>query len=89
MSHLGDSMAQYFKPNFGESDKTDITLARTPELWLDTDNTRMNDQALLDHNIQNKNMATENNPPTNKTNRAHKQNKATMFLKRKNSTNEI
>ena len=82
-------MQHFVVPNFGESDETDIMLSRTPELWLDTDNTLMSDQLLLDHDMQNKNMDTENSPPTNKMNRACKRNKATMFLERKNSANEI
>ena len=82
-------MQHFVVPNFGESDETDIMLSRTPELWLDTDNTLMSDQLLLDHDMQNKNMDAENSPPTNRMNRAHKRNKATMFLKRKNSAKEI
>ena len=65
-------MQHFVVPNFGESDETDIMLSRTPELWLDTDNTLMSDQLLLDHDMQNKNMDMENSPPTNRMNRARK-----------------
>ena len=82
-------MQHFVVPNFGESDETHIMLSRTPELWLDTDNTLMSDQLLIYHDMQNKNMDMENSPPTNRMNRARKGNKATMFLKRKNSANEI
>ena len=82
-------MQHFVVPNFGESDETHIMLSQTPELWLDTDNTRMSDQLLIYHDMQNKNMDTENSPPTNRMNGARKRNKATMFLKRKNSANEI
>ena len=63
MSHLDDSMAQYLEPSLGESDETDITPPRTPELRLDTDNDLMSDQVLLDHDMQNENTDTENSPP--------------------------
>ena len=63
MSHLDDSMAQYLEPSPGESDETDITPPRTPELRLDTDNDLMSDQVLLDHDMQNENTDTENSPP--------------------------
>ena len=56
-------MAQYLQPSFGESDETDITPPRTPELRLDTDNDLMSDQLLLDHDMQNENTDTENTPP--------------------------
>lgn len=56
-------MAQYLEPSFGESDETDISPPRTPELRLDTDNDLMNDQVLLDHDMQNENTDTENSPP--------------------------
>ena len=64
MSHLDDSMAQYLEPSLGESDETDITPPRTPEIRLDTDNDLMSDQVLLDHDMQNENTDTENSPPT-------------------------
>ena len=56
-------MAQYLEPSLGESDETDITPPRTPELRLDTDNDLMSDQVLLDHDMQNENTDTENSPP--------------------------
>ena len=56
-------MAQYLEPSFGESDETDISPPRTPELRLDTDNDLMNDQVLLDRDTQNENTDTENSPP--------------------------
>ena len=98
MSHLDDSMAQYLESSLGESDETDITPPRTPELRLDTDNDLMSDQLLLDHDMQNENTDTENSPPPSQprprcTNqqkkRARKRNKATMFMKKKNSASEI
>ena len=63
MSHLDDSMAQYLEPSLGESDETDITPPRTPELRLDTDNDLTSDQVLLDHDMQNENTDTENSAP--------------------------
>ena len=56
-------MAQYLEPSFDESDETDISPPRTPELRLDTENDLMNDQVLLDHDMQNENTDTENSPP--------------------------
>ena len=56
-------MAQYLEPSLGESDETDITPPRTPEIRLDTDNDLMSDQVLLDHDMQNENTDTENSPP--------------------------
>ena len=56
-------MAQYLEPSLGESDETDITPPRTPELRLDTDNDLMSDQVQLDNDMQNENTDTENSPP--------------------------
>ena len=63
MSHLGDAMAQYLEPSFGESNEADIMPPRAPERHLDTNNNLTSDQLLLDHDMQNNNTDTENSPP--------------------------
>ena len=76
-------MAQYLEPSFGESDETDITPPRTPELRLDTDNVLMSDQLLLDHDMQNENTDTGNtlSPAQPRPRYTNKQNKKSQQKK--------